>query len=142
MLNDKTLIKLGELLKQARLNRKLSLRELSMASGIPKSTIARYEAGRDGSIKKLDALCRVLGLDYSELVEMAEQAAYEEELNTYSMQVFHIPPASPAGKRPAAYTTRQVLYDSEHKELIDLYDSLDDAEKASVIALMKVMGGK
>lgn len=124
---------IGRLLKQARTQQKLSLRELSQRSGVAKSTISRYEAGQDGSIKNLDTVCRALGLDYSYLVQLAQELS-EDEVLTFR--------AADAAREPAGYVIRDVLYDKEHKELIDLYDALSLPERHSVIELLKVMGGK
>lgn len=120
MLDNKVLHVLGETLQKERLQRHLSLRALSMQCGVPKSTIARYESGKDGSIESLDKICSSLGLVYSDLIQYCIDVVYNDQ---------------------EAMKTEAINYytDPRFHEMIHLFDQLTPAQQEAVLKLMRTL---
>lgn len=121
MLDDKVLGLIGTKLRARRSAKHMSLRTLADMCGVPKSTIARYEQGRDGSIDNLAKICAYLGLDYATLVQDSMDEVYAEH------KVMTL----------AEFLDQEGL--EHYKELISSYDELDDAQKESVLNLIRTM---
>ena len=64
---------INSILKERRKELRLSVDALSMASGVPRSTITNYENGIQPTIGKLDKLLKALGLSIT--IGAAEQEA-------------------------------------------------------------------
>ena len=74
---------LAEQLRQRRLERTLSREALSMMSGVPVSTIAKFEQKHTISLRQYAALCKALGYK-EQLKQTTAQPIYKtmEELET------------------------------------------------------------
>ena len=109
MLNQKILDVVGETLRDARKKQCLSLRRLSVISGVSKSTIQRVETGGDCGIDSLAAICKALGLDHDDVVMQAVNECQDRE------------------------------HEVKYWDLINLYNTLAPDQQVSVINLMRSM---
>ena len=108
---------IGKLIKEARLEKGLTQEQLGELVGVQKSAIAKYESGRVVNIKRstLQKLAKALNLKGSDLV---------------------------IGTNPkeAAELSARVLMDSNLRELVELYSSLSDNDKKTVMDLVRRLG--
>ena len=107
-------MEIGKLIKDARASKGLTQEELGALVGVQKSAIAKYESGRVVNIKRstLQKLAAALDLRGSDLV---------------------------IGSNPkeAAELSARVLIDSDLREIVELYSSLDRNDKKTVQDLLR-----
>lgn len=108
---------IGKLIKEARLEKGLTQEQLGELVGVQKSAIAKYESGRVVNIKRstLQKLAKALNLKGSDLV-------------------------IGANPKEAAELSARVLIDSNLRELVELYSSLSDNDKKTVMDLVRRLG--
>lgn len=112
-------MEIGSLIKEARLAKGLTQEELGKLVGVQKSAIAKYENGRVVNIKRstLHKLATVLNLRGSDLI-------------------------IESNPKEAAELSARVLMDSDLRELVELYSSLDKNDKRTVQDLARRLSEK
>jgi len=112
-------MEVGILIKDARIAKGLTQEELGKLVGVQKSAIAKYENGRVVNIKRstLQKLATALNLKGSDLV---------------------------VGSNPkeAAELSARVLIDSNLRELVELYSTLNDDDQRTVQDLIRRLAEK
>jgi len=112
-------MEVGKLIKDARIAKGLTQEELGKLVGVQKSAIAKYENGRVVNIKRstLQKLATALNLKGSDLV---------------------------VGSNPkeAAELSARVLIDSNLRELVELYSTLNDDDQRTVQDLIRRLAEK
>lgn len=107
-------MEVGKLIKDARIAKGLTQEELGKIVGVQKSAIAKYENGRVVNIKRstLQKLAEALNLKGSDLI---------------------------IGSNPkeAAELSAKVLIDSDLREIVELYSSLNKEDKDTVKDLIR-----
>lgn len=105
---------IGKLIKDARIAKGLTQEELGSMVGVQKSAIAKYENGRVVNIKRstLQGLAKALDLKGSDLI--IESSPSE-----------------------AASLSARVLSDSDLREVVELYLSLDNGDKKTYKELLR-----
>lgn len=105
---------IGKLIKEARLAKGLTQEELGKLVGVQKSAIAKYENGRVVNIKRstLQGLAQALDLKGSDLVITSNP-------------------------KEAASLSARVLSDSDLREVVELYLSLNDDDKKTYKELLR-----
>ena len=107
-------MEVGKLIKDARISKGLTQEELGALVGVQKSAIAKYESGRVVNIKRstLQKLASALDLRGSDLV---------------------------IGSNPkeAAELSARVLIDSDLREVVELYSTLNSNDKKTVQELLR-----
>jgi transcriptional regulator with XRE-family HTH domain len=105
---------IGDKIRNARISKGMTQEELGNALGVQKSAIAKYESGRVVNIKRstLQKLAKALNLKGSDLV-------------------------IGANPKEAAELSARVLIDSNLRELVELYSSLSDDDKKTVMDLVR-----
>lgn len=105
---------IGKMIKKARLEKGLTQEELGKLVGVQKSAIAKYENGRVVNIKRstLQGLAKALGLRGSDLI-------------------------IEANPKEAASLSVRVLEDSDLREVVELYLSLDEVDKNTCKGLLR-----
>ena len=107
-------MEVGKLIKDARIAKGLTQEELGKLVGVQKSAIAKYESGRVVNIKRstLQKLAEALNLRGSDLI---------------------------VGSNPkeAAELSAKVLIESDVRELVELYSSLNNEDKKTVQDLVR-----
>ena len=109
----------GSLIKEARLSKGLTQEELGNLVGVQKSAIAKYESGRVVNIKRstLKKLSEVLNLKGSDLI-------------------------IEANPKESAELSARVLMDSDLRELVEIYSSLNKEDKIRVHDLARRLSKK
>jgi repressor LexA len=112
-------MEVGSLIKEARLAKGLTQEELGKLVGVQKSAIAKYENGRVVNIKRstLQKLAAALNLKGSDLIIQSNP-------------------------KEAAELSARVLMDSDLRELLELYSSLDKDDKRTVQDLVRRLAEK
>jgi repressor LexA len=112
-------MEVGSLIKEARLAKGLTQEELGKLVGVQKSAIAKYENGRVVNIKRstLQKLAAALNLKGSDLIIQSNP-------------------------KEAAELSARVLIDSDLRELLELYSSLDKDDKRTVQDLVRRLAEK
>ena len=112
-------MEVGSLIKEARLAKGLTQEELGKLVGVQKSAIAKYESGRVVNIKRstLQKLAEVLNLKGSDLIIQSNP-------------------------KEAAELSARVLMDSDLRELVELYYSLNKDDKRTVQDLARRLAEK
>ena len=112
-------MEVGSLIKEARLAKGLTQEELGKLVGVQKSAIAKYESGRVVNIKRstLQKLAEALNLKGSDLIIQADP-------------------------KEAAELSARVLIDSDLRELVELYSSLNKDDKRTVQDLARRLAEK
>jgi transcriptional regulator with XRE-family HTH domain len=112
-------MEVGSLIKEARLARGLTQEELGKLVGVQKSAIAKYESGRVVNIKRstLQKLATALNLRGSDLIIQSNP-------------------------KEAAELSARVLMDSDLRELVELYSSLNKDDKRTVQDLARRLAEK
>ena len=112
-------MEVGSLIKEARLAKGLTQEELGKLVGVQKSAIAKYESGRVVNIKRstLQKLAAALSLKGSDLIIQSNP-------------------------KEAAELSARVLIDSDLRELVELYSSLDKNDKRTVQDLARRLSEK
>ena len=112
-------MEVGSLIKEARLAKGLTQEELGKLVGVQKSAIAKYESGRVVNIKRstLQKLATALSLKGSDLIIQSNP-------------------------KEAAELSARVLIDSDLRELVELYSSLDKNDKRTVQDLARRLSEK
>ena len=112
-------MEVGSLIKEARIAKGLTQEELGALVGVQKSAIAKYENGRVVNIKRstLQKLATALNLKGSDLIIQSNP-------------------------KEAAELSARVLIDSDLRELVELYDSLNKCDKRTVIDLARRLAEK
>ena len=112
-------MEVGSLIKEARLAKGLTQEELGKLVGVQKSAIAKYESGRVVNIKRstLQKLAEALDLRGSDLIIQSNP-------------------------KEAAELSARVLMDSDLRELVELYSSLDKNDKRTVQDLARRLSEK
>lgn len=112
-------MEVGSLIKEARLAKGLTQEELGNLVGVQKSAIAKYESGRVVNIKRstLQKLSEALDLRGSDLI-------------------------IESNPKEAAELSARVLMDSDLRELVELYYSLDKNDKRTVQDLARRLAEK
>lgn len=105
---------IGKLIKDARLAKGLTQEELGNLVGVQKSAIAKYENGRVVNIKRstLQGLAKALDLKGSDLIIESNPTE-------------------------AASLSARVLSDSDLREVVELYLSLDENDKKTYKELLR-----
>lgn len=105
---------IGKLIKDARLAKGLTQEELGNMVGVQKSAIAKYENGRVVNIKRstLQGLAKALDLKGSDLIIESNPTE-------------------------AASLSARVLSDSDLREVVEMYLSLNDEDKKTYKELLK-----
>lgn len=105
---------IGQLIKDARLAKGLTQEELGKLVGVQKSAIAKYENGRVVNIKRstLQGLAKALDLKGSDLIIQSDH-------------------------KEAASLSARVLMDSDLREVVELYLSLEDEDKKAYKELLR-----
>jgi repressor LexA len=112
-------MEVGSLIKEARLAKGLTQEELGKLVGVQKSAIAKYESGRVVNIKRstLQKLATALNLRGSDLIIQSNP-------------------------KEAAELSARVLMDSDLRELVELYSSLNKDDKRTVQDLARRLAEK
>lgn len=112
-------MEVGSLIKEARLAKGLTQEELGKLVGVQKSAIAKYESGRVVNIKRstLQKLATALNLKGSDLIIQSNP-------------------------KEAAELSARVLMDSDLRELVELYSSLNKDDKRTVQDLARRLAEK
>ena len=112
-------MEVGSLIKEARLAKGLTQEELGKLVGVQKSAIAKYESGRVVNIKRstLQKLATALSLKGSDLIIQSNP-------------------------KEAAELSARVLIDSDLRELVELYSSLNKDDKRTVQDLARRLAEK
>lgn len=112
-------MEVGSLIKEARLAKGLTQEELGKLVGVQKSAIAKYESGRVVNIKRstLQKLATALSLKGSDLIIQSNP-------------------------KEAAELSARVLMDSDLRELVELYSSLNKDDKRTVQDLARRLAEK
>ena len=112
-------MEVGSLIKEARIAKGLTQEELGKLVGVQKSAIAKYENGRVVNINRstLQKLATALGLKGSDLIIQSNP-------------------------KEAAELSARVLIDSDLRELVELYSSLDKNDKRTVQDLARRLAEK
>lgn len=112
-------MEVGSLIKEARMAKGLTQEELGKIVGVQKSAIAKYENGRVVNIKRstLQKLATALNLKGSDLIIQSNP-------------------------KEAAELSARVLIDSDLRELVELYSSLNKDDKRTVIDLARRLAKK
>lgn len=112
-------MEVGSLIKEARLAKGLTQEELGKLVGVQKSAIAKYESGRVVNIKRstLQKLATALNLRGSDLIIQSNP-------------------------KEAAELSARVLIDSDLRELVELYSSLNKDDKRTVQDLARRLAEK
>ena len=121
MLNQEVLKLIGNELKNRRIKKHISTRDLSLYSGVSKSTVSRIELGNDCGFEKFQTMCYTLRLDWVEVVKNA--------LIEYQMK-------NKDGNNQKLIQSAE-CYNQKYDELIELYDSLTSEQQKSVLALIQ-----
>lgn len=105
---------IGKVIKDARTAKGLTQEELGKIVGVQKSAIAKYENGRVVNIKRstLQKLANALGLKGSDLIIESDP-------------------------KEAATLSARILMDSDLRELVELYLSLNDTDKKTYKELLR-----
>jgi len=112
-------MEVGSLIKEARLAKGMTQEELGKLVGVQKSAIAKYESGRVVNIKRstLQKLATALDLKGSDLIIQSNP-------------------------KEAAELSARVLIDSDLRELVELYSSLNKDDKRTVQDLARRLAEK
>ena len=112
-------MEVGTLIKEARIAKGLTQEELGNLVGVQKSAIAKYENGRVVNIKRstLQKLATALNLKGSDLIIQSNP-------------------------KEAAELSARVLIDSDLRELVELYSSLNKEDKRTVQDLARRLAEK
>jgi repressor LexA len=112
-------MEVGSLIKEARIAKGLTQEELGKLVGVQKSAIAKYENGRVVNIKRstLQKLATALNLKGSDLIIQSNP-------------------------KEAAELSARVLIDSDLRELVELYSSLNKDDKRTVVDLARRLSEK
>ena len=112
-------MEVGSLIKEARLAKGLTQEELGNLVGVQKSAIAKYENGRVVNIKRstLQKLATALNLKGSDLIIQSNP-------------------------KEAAELSARVLMDSDLREMVELYSSLNKDDKRTVTDLARRLAEK
>lgn len=112
-------MEVGTLIKEARIAKGLTQEELGKLVGVQKSAIAKYENGRVVNIKRstLQKLATALNLKGSDLIIQSNP-------------------------KEAAELSARVLIDSDLRELVELYSSLNKEDKRTVQDLARRLAEK
>ena len=112
-------MEVGALIKEARIAKGLTQEELGKLVGVQKSAIAKYENGRVVNIKRstLQKLATALNLKGSDLIIQSNP-------------------------KEAAELSARVLIDSDLRELVELYSSLNKDDKRTVVDLARRLSEK
>ena len=112
-------MEVGQKIKEARLQKGLTQEELGKIVGLQKSAIAKYENGRVVNIKRstLQKLATALNLRGSDLIIQSNP-------------------------KEAAELSARVLMDSDLRELVELYSSLNKDDKRTVQDLARRLAEK
>ena len=112
-------MEIGDKIRNARLAKGMTQEELGERIGVQKSAIAKYESGRVVNIKRstLQKLAEALSLRGSDLIIQSNP-------------------------KEAAELSARVLMDSDLRELVELYSSLDKNDKRTVQDLARRLSEK
>ena len=112
-------MEVGSLIKEARLAKGLTQEELGKLVGVQKSAIAKYESGRVVNIKRstLQKLATALSLKGSDLIIQSNP-------------------------KESAELSARVLIDSDLREMVELFSSLDKNDKRTVQDLARRLAEK
>lgn len=105
---------IGKMIKDARISKGLTQEELGKIVGVQKSAIAKYENGRVVNIKRstLQKLAKALNLKGSDLI-------------------------IESNPKESAELSAKVLIDSDLREIVELYSSLNDDDKKTYKELLR-----
>ena len=112
-------MEVGSLIKEARLAKGLTQEELGNLVGVQKSAVAKWESGRVVNIKRstLQKVATTLNLKGSDLI-------------------------IESNPKEAAELSARVLIDSDLRELLELYSSLNKDDKRTVQDLVRRLAEK
>lgn len=121
MYDDKILEEIGHTVHDARVRKRMTTRELSEATGFSKSSISRYENGKDCSLRKFRVICDALGLNYDTVVKHAINTVVnlEERLTV------------------AAAQSDNTILTNDEEDLLAAYHHLNAEQKQIVLSLVK-----
>lgn len=130
---DKILyIEIGKILKKARLQKNMSLQNVSDALGNKKTkqTIMRYENGTSRiEAETMKDLCRILGLDADTVIHTAQQRVVQNSIVDYNNKLVAL--------QRDGYDS---IENNEDLRLLAYYHRLTRQEKDAVMTMIQSMG--
>ena len=130
---DKILyIEIGKILKKARIQKNMSLQNVSDALGNKKTkqTIMRYENGTSRiEAEIMKELCRILGLDAETVIHTAQQRVVQNSIVDYNNKLVAL--------KKDGYDS---IENNEDLRLLAYYHRLTRQEKDAVMTMIQSMG--